>query len=140
MDNRSTLKPAQVAHIMVANAVAKHKDRYENIFWKAVSSILPMRIPRHLQITNRPLHPVCGRRHVVLWEPLITNHVRRFSCSQLIQSWPRQNPRRSSVPCRFDNVRTTMVFRILSVGFDVCGTFLPGSSSMVMNFSRVTCL
>ncbi|EKM81037.1 hypothetical protein AGABI1DRAFT_127078 [Agaricus bisporus var. burnettii JB137-S8] len=38
MDNRSTLKPAQVAHIMVANAVAKHKDRYENIFWKAFAA------------------------------------------------------------------------------------------------------
>ncbi len=32
----STMQPAQVARVMVQSAVAKHKDRYENIFFKAV--------------------------------------------------------------------------------------------------------
>jgi len=36
MDNTpSTLKPAQVAQVMVDYAVAKHRDRYESIFMKA---------------------------------------------------------------------------------------------------------
>ncbi|KAF9051227.1 Formate/nitrite transporter [Hymenopellis radicata] len=32
----STLQPAQVARVMVQSAVSKHKDRYENTFFKAV--------------------------------------------------------------------------------------------------------
>ena len=32
----STLKPAEVAVYMVKSAVAKHADRYENVFFKAV--------------------------------------------------------------------------------------------------------
>jgi len=32
----STMKPVEVAHFMVEQAVKKHKDRYESIFMKAV--------------------------------------------------------------------------------------------------------
>ncbi|KAF8897028.1 hypothetical protein CPB84DRAFT_1781367 [Gymnopilus junonius] len=35
-DPPSTLKPAEVAALLVQHAVKKHKDRYENIFFKAV--------------------------------------------------------------------------------------------------------
>lgn len=38
MDNQSTLKPQQVAHLMVDLAVAKHRDRYESIFMKAFAA------------------------------------------------------------------------------------------------------
>lgn len=34
-DTPSTLKPAEVAALLVQHAVKKHKDRYENIFFKA---------------------------------------------------------------------------------------------------------
>ena len=33
----STLKPAEVARLMVRQAISKHNDRYENVFFKAVS-------------------------------------------------------------------------------------------------------
>lgn len=36
----STLKPAQTAQRMVEYAVQKHRDRYESVFWKAVSHLL----------------------------------------------------------------------------------------------------
>lgn len=37
MATPSTLKPAEVAVAMVQSGVAKHRDRYENVFFKAVS-------------------------------------------------------------------------------------------------------
>lgn len=36
METQSTLKPNEVAVYMVHAGVAKHKDRYENVFFKAV--------------------------------------------------------------------------------------------------------
>ncbi|KAK0504689.1 Formate/nitrite transporter [Armillaria luteobubalina] len=36
MDASPTLSPAQVARYMVESGVAKHRDRYENVFFKAV--------------------------------------------------------------------------------------------------------
>lgn len=36
-DPPSTLKPAEIARLLVQQAVAKHKDRYEKVFIKAVS-------------------------------------------------------------------------------------------------------
>jgi len=36
-DPPSTLKPAEVAQLLVRHAVEKHRDRYESIFFKAVS-------------------------------------------------------------------------------------------------------
>ena len=38
MDIESTMKPARVAQLLVESAIAKHRDRYENVFMKAVSS------------------------------------------------------------------------------------------------------
>lgn len=40
MNSASTLKPKQVAVAMLDHAMAKHKDRYESIFMKAVCSHL----------------------------------------------------------------------------------------------------
>ncbi|KAF9451939.1 putative formate/nitrite transporter [Macrolepiota fuliginosa MF-IS2] len=37
-DTPSTMKPAQVAQLMVDYAVAKHRDRYESIFFKAFAA------------------------------------------------------------------------------------------------------
>ncbi|KAF8806421.1 putative formate/nitrite transporter [Phlegmacium glaucopus] len=34
-DPPSTLKPAEVAHVLVQHAIAKHRDRYESVFFKA---------------------------------------------------------------------------------------------------------
>jgi hypothetical protein len=36
-DPPSTLKPAEVAHFLVKQATAKHNDRYDKVFIKAVS-------------------------------------------------------------------------------------------------------
>jgi formate/nitrite transporter FocA (FNT family) len=50
-DPPSTLKPAEVAEILVQHAVAKHKDRYDKVFFKAVS----------LKTLKLGLHVINGR-------------------------------------------------------------------------------
>lgn len=40
MEMESTLKPAEVAIVMVEFAIAKHRTRPEQIFVKAVSTVL----------------------------------------------------------------------------------------------------
>lgn len=135
MENRSTLKPAQVAHIMVDNAVAKHRDRYENVFWKAVSDLQYFLSMRHWAHKPHCLSfPVCGGCYVILWEPPIGNYLRWFSCFEPIQSWPCQNPWRSGVPCWFDHVRARIMdFQVPVFDVEVTRIVLNGHELLTSN-------
>lgn len=75
MSSESTLKPAEVAQVMVDYAVAKHRDRYESVFWKAVSAFRAFSLICHLrrvfslqQVLCYPLEASCRKLYrAELW-------------------------------------------------------------------------
>jgi hypothetical protein len=85
-DTPSTLKPAQTAQLMVDYAVGKHRSRYESVFMKAVSDFVACPSLR------AECSLVCCRCHVILWQPVVTNRLRRLSGPKRLESWLCQVP------------------------------------------------
>jgi hypothetical protein len=51
-DSPSTLKPAEVAQLLVKHAVSKHNDRYDKVFIKAVSRTSSLKLKPLLRVIN----------------------------------------------------------------------------------------
>ncbi len=98
MDASPTLSPAQVAMYMVESGVAKHRDRYENVFFKAVGCSIAV-------VVLADTHCAGPRgRDALLWRPLVRGHLWRSDWAHRVRSWNREDPRRVCLSCRFGHV------------------------------------